>query len=687
MVLLGMIKPSYISRHIVIPVILISVLILMAGLQFIWLKDLSVGQRDRMQKNIEIGAERFAGDFSTTFHQLQAAFQFPDYSEDESIRSETVMRRAWQNWRNESNYPDLVKSLYVYYLPDENMASSLWQLKWPDISDSISENHQPYLASRITTLQRQPELAQNGIHNLFSDTPFLESGIADARIVRSMPMVRVSTIANKFDSVSVPSDSLLPLRMRYVGSQSRNEPNPLHLLSTIGYVFIEIDTTYLKQFMIPDLAQLHLQTDGSMDFNLAVARNIDRDSVDVFYGNLNNSKDLSEADLSIPLLKYRATSVFIINSGANVMIQSRFGTNVGENLELSTISKNSEVSSNWMSADRIESFTVSAAQKAAESTRAFSFQYETQDSLTRAGVTAIDDQWKLYIRHRLGSIDAASNSFRRNSMAMSLGILSILGVGIMLIVRNNRKSNDLARQQMEFVAGVSHELRTPLSVIRSASDNMTAGLITDQESAKRYGSLIHSESLRLNDLVEQVLEFSGIQSGQRRYEYATLNVLHLCLNSLKGLGERLDPSRVRLQVVVKACPYIMGDSTALVSVIQNLIINAIKYSPNDPIVRLIIEGGSTDTKKYAMLHVVDNGQGIAADEIKHIFEPFYRAKGVRDQQIKGNGLGLSIVQSIMKQHDGSISVASKPNEGSTFTLTFSWIEPKSKPKPVTANKS
>src|SRR5690606_10385952 len=113
MVLLGMIKPSYLSRHIVIPVILISALIVMAGLQFIWLKDLSVGQRDRMQKNIEIGAERFAEDFSTTFHQLQTAFQFPDYTEGESKRSETVIRRTWQNWRNESNYPDLVKSLFI----------------------------------------------------------------------------------------------------------------------------------------------------------------------------------------------------------------------------------------------------------------------------------------------------------------------------------------------------------------------------------------------------------------------------------------------------------------------------------------------------------------------------------------------------------------------------------------------
>src|SRR5690606_34411845 len=157
----------------------------------------------------------------------------------------------------------------------------------------------------------------------------------DSRIVSSMPSVRVSTSDNNFDISSLPSDSLLPLRLRYVGSQSRTAPNPTQLVSSIGYVFIEIDTTYLKQVVIPDLAQLHLQTDGSMDYNLTIARQIDRDSVDVYYGKISDGNELEDADLSLPLLKYRSTSIFIMNTGGNVMIQGRVGTSVGENLELS----------------------------------------------------------------------------------------------------------------------------------------------------------------------------------------------------------------------------------------------------------------------------------------------------------------------------------------------------------------
>src|SRR5690606_9309738 len=256
--------------------------------------------------------------------------------------------------------------------------------------------------------------------------------------------------------------------------------------------------------------------------------------------------------------------------------------------------------------------------------------------------------WSLYVRHNLGSIDAAASRFRRNTSLLSLGMLSILGIGFMLIFRNNTRANELARQQMEFVAGVSHELRTPLSVIRSAGDNMTAGLIKDEDGAKRYGKLIHSESMRLNDLIEQVLEFSGIQSGQRRYEYKPHTLHRLVLSSLKGLDERLNPEFVNLQVSFEQCPSIMADTSGLTSVIQNLVINAIKYSNDEPRVGIKVYNSLKNGKHAVCIDVSDNGQGIPTDELDKIFEPFYRARGIRDQQIKGNGLGLSIVKSIMQ---------------------------------------
>src|SRR5690606_31941824 len=106
-------------------------------------------------------------------------------------------------------------------------------------------------------------------------------------VIGTIASVRVST----FNSTTSTSDSLLPIRMRYVGSQSRPSTNAYPLVSSIGYVFIEIDTTYLKEIMIPELAELHLQTDGSMDFNLTIANQITGDSTKVFYGSAAESKD------------------------------------------------------------------------------------------------------------------------------------------------------------------------------------------------------------------------------------------------------------------------------------------------------------------------------------------------------------------------------------------------------------
>jgi signal transduction histidine kinase len=296
-------------------------------------------------------------------------------------------------------------------------------------------------------------------------------------------------------------------------------------------------------------------------------------------------------------------------------------------------------------------------------------------AFNQAGLQAsLQPAWNLYVRHNLGSVDRAASQFRRNTSLLSFGIMSILAIGFILIFRNNTKANELARQQMEFVAGVSHELRTPLSVIRSASDNMTAGLIKDEEGAKRYGSLIHTESMRLNDLIEQVLEFSGIQSGQRRYEYKPLVVHRLVMSSLKGLGDRIDPESVTLNLSFDQCPNIMADVSGLTSVVQNLVINAVKYSKGEPIVGIKIYNVSKSGKPAVCVDVSDNGQGIPHDELDKVFDPFYRARGIRDQQVKGNGLGLSIVKSIMEQHDGSVSVKSTPGEGSTFTLTFNWLE-------------
>src|SRR5262249_7918466 len=107
---------------------------------------------------------------------------------------------------------------------------------------------------------------------------------------------------------------------------------------------------------------------------------------------------------------------------------------------------------------------------------------------------------------------------RRRNLFISFGILALLGASVALMMLSARRARRLAEQQMDFVASISHELRTPLAVIDSAAYNLDKGVVRDPRQIKGYGALIRKETGRLTEMVEQVLEFAGVQSGRRRYD-------------------------------------------------------------------------------------------------------------------------------------------------------------------------
>ena len=125
--------------------------------------------------------------------------------------------------------------------------------------------------------------------------------------------------------------------------------------------------------------------------------------------------------------------------------------------------------------------------------------------------------WRLLVKHPSGSLEVAVNAVRRRNLLISSSILAVLGASVGLLILSTRRAQELARQQMEFVAAVSHELRTPLAVIRSAGDNLADGVVRDDEQIRKYGDLVRNEGRRLTEMVEQILEFAGIQSGQRGF--------------------------------------------------------------------------------------------------------------------------------------------------------------------------
>ncbi len=275
--------------------------------------------------------------------------------------------------------------------------------------------------------------------------------------------------------------------------------------------------------------------------------------------------------------------------------------------------------------------------------------------------------WTLEASHRAGSLEAYLKLNRRQNLAVNFIVLAILAASVGLLVRSTNRERRLAHQQISFVAGVSHELLTPLAAIRSAGQNLSDGVVVGEDRVRRYGTMIEKEGGRLADLVEKVLAFAGMQS-----ERDTYRMEHLSLPQV--LDEVLNDHQVVLQEagfevelnVPKNLPPIFADKSALKKVIGNLLGNGVKYAFRDP--RLFIRARAEG--ENVVLEIEDRGPGIDPQDLPHIFEPFYRGKGVRDAQIKGSGLGLCLVHNMVAAHGGKTEVVPGSEGGCVFRTTW-----------------
>jgi len=277
-------------------------------------------------------------------------------------------------------------------------------------------------------------------------------------------------------------------------------------------------------------------------------------------------------------------------------------------------------------------------------------------------------RWRLLVGHRAGSLEAAVAQVRRRNLALSFGILVLMGISVGLIVIAARRAQRLARQQLEFVAGVSHELRTPVAVIGSAADNLAHGVVQDAARVKQYGATIGTEARRLGETVERVLEFAGIQSGVVRQPTAIAPVA-LVEQALAASSRLLNEAQATVETTYGPdVPDINGDPAALRAVVENLIANAVKYRGQHAWVHVSVSNGLAKRRGEVLIRVEDRGIGIPAAEQARIFEPFFRGSDALTRHIHGNGLGLSIVKRVVEAHGGRVSVVSTPGTGSTFTV-------------------
>ena len=286
---------------------------------------------------------------------------------------------------------------------------------------------------------------------------------------------------------------------------------------------------------------------------------------------------------------------------------------------------------------------------------------------TFTGGLSRDGGWRLLLKSRRGSLETAVTRFRFHNLAVSASILALLAATMGLMVLATQRARLLARQQIELVAGVSHELRTPLTAIRSAGQNLSDGVVSEPRQVRRYGELILNEGRRLSGMVEQMLELAGIQSSHRTYNLQPADPGTLLREALAESRWLLEERGADLEVeVAPGLPAILADAAALRRALQNLMENAVKYGGPSPWIGLRARPAGPPATGVE-LTVSDRGPGIPREDLRHLFEPFYRGRDALASRVPGNGLGLSIVRHIAAAHGGRVTV--ETGEGGTaFTL-------------------
>jgi signal transduction histidine kinase len=272
--------------------------------------------------------------------------------------------------------------------------------------------------------------------------------------------------------------------------------------------------------------------------------------------------------------------------------------------------------------------------------------------------------WRLVIKHREGSLEAAVAHVRSHNLGISLGILALLATTMAMLMVTTQRAQHLARQQIEFVAGVTHELHTPLTAIRSAGENLADGVVVEPSQVRRYGTLIANEGRRLSDMVGQALELAGIQSGRRIYHPRPVEAAEIVDGALRDCRWLLQERGIEVEKDVEPdLPAVQADAAAVRRAVHNLVENAVKYGGEAGWIGVRARrSGAAQVE----ITVTDRGPGIRGEDLPHLFEPFFRGRDAAASGVPGSGLGLSLVRHIAETHGGRVTV--ETGEGSAFTL-------------------
>ncbi|HBD24305.1 MAG TPA: hypothetical protein DC023_07705 [Oceanospirillaceae bacterium] len=237
--------------------------------------------------------------------------------------------------------------------------------------------------------------------------------------------------------------------------------------------------------------------------------------------------------------------------------------------------------------------------------------------------------------------------------------------GAILVLQDITEVQRIDRMRADFVANASHELKTPITAIRGFAETLLDGGDVDAKLIRRFMRKIHSQSLRLSDLVSDLLALSRLESNDEAHE-ESVDLMDIVVKVCTNLQSVAQSQDISLKLHINKDQYlpILGDDKALNQLVTNLVDNAIKYTP---------EGGQVDVylqldDQHLVFAVKDTGIGIAPADQERIFERFYRVDKARSRKVGGTGLGLAIVKHIVQSHQGKLKVISELGEGTRFEV-------------------
>jgi signal transduction histidine kinase len=555
--------------------LVLAVLALLVGvlgsLQYRWTREIGRAAAERRQADLQRAARRFAGALERELARAAIAF-FADLGPPPADREAFLIERleAWQERENAG----LVSGLLLV-TRDGRGRSVLAETRRGD--DSFHEIPWPEELRRLSE-----RLAER-----------------DSEAPGGFP-IRPGAVLEK------PLGLVLPL---FGESEGRGAGPGRRRPSIDGLVVVQLDEAYLRDRLMPRLAESHLGPAATRPFMVAILRRADRS---VFYASepdaVAGDKRSGDVELALP-----------------------------------------------------------ARGRPGPPDRDFGDAARATDPAGAAPPPPDESPWLLVARHRAGSFEAAVAAVQRRNLATGFFVLALLGVTALVLVAQAQRAHRLARQQLEFVTGVTHELNTPLAAIRSAGQNLAHGIVTEPAQVRRYGDLIEKEGGRLTALVAQVLDFAGIESGSRVYAREPLSLATLVDEVLRDQRLVLEQSGIVLErELATDLPELRGDAPALRRAIANLVTNAAKFAASGKWIGVRAE--TRPDGRAVLLRVEDHGPGIPREERERVFEPFYRGPAAELNHAPGSGLGLSLVRHVVQAHGGSVHVEVGEGGGASLVV-------------------